>query len=343
MSAERTIVQPHQIDFESRGRRDYWVGLEHDSLWGDHLIPMTVMVGPEAQAGQGVFASGSNHGNEYEGPVVLKSLLGEIRIEDVRGRIIIVPVLNPSAFESGTRSSDDDDGVNLNRAFVDGAGENLALSGITHRIAAFVREYIWPQVHVVNDLHAGGVLYEFALCSSFHHVEDAAQAKLIEDTARWYGTPFVSSYQDGTPGLLPSDAERAGKITIGSELGWGTAVNPDGVRFGRQGVLAAAIRHDQLSGSIEPIAHHADGTQKRVQLVDRDCYVHAPYNGFYEPMYRCGRKVSAGEPIARMHDFNRLDQPATTVMALVDGYLLTQAWQNPVRRGIVIAAVAKEA
>src|ERR1700752_4886149 len=102
---ERQIVRPSGLDLESRGRRDYYVALENDSIWGDHLIPLTVWVGPEARPGEGLVAFGSNHGNEYEGPVVLKRLLSEIRLEDVRGRIIIIPVLNPSAFRAGTRES----------------------------------------------------------------------------------------------------------------------------------------------------------------------------------------------------------------------------------------------
>ena len=32
--------------------RDYWVALEHDSIWGDHLIPLTVFVGPQMFFGQ---------------------------------------------------------------------------------------------------------------------------------------------------------------------------------------------------------------------------------------------------------------------------------------------------
>ena len=47
----RTIVRPDKLDLESPGRRDYWVALEHDTLWGDHLIPLTVFVGPQAHAG----------------------------------------------------------------------------------------------------------------------------------------------------------------------------------------------------------------------------------------------------------------------------------------------------
>ena len=79
---DRVIARPHKLDLDSPGRRDYWIALEHDSIWGDHLIPLTVFVGPEAQAGRGLVAFGSNHGNEYEGPVALKHLLREIEQDD---------------------------------------------------------------------------------------------------------------------------------------------------------------------------------------------------------------------------------------------------------------------
>ncbi len=217
---QRQIATPAELDFETPGRRDYYVALAHDSIWGDHLIPLTVMVGPHACAGEGLVAFGANHGNEYEGPVAIRHLLADINQADVVGRIILVPILNVAAFRAGTRDSSLDDGKNLNRAFVDGAGRVPALAGITHRIAAFVRAVIWPLVHVVIDLHAGGQVARFALGTSFHPIEDAAQGRLIEETARWFGTKLVIAYQNETPGLLPSEAERLGKITIGGEFGW---------------------------------------------------------------------------------------------------------------------------
>ena len=39
----RIIVRPERLDLDSPGRRDYWVALEHDSIWGDHLLPLTVL------------------------------------------------------------------------------------------------------------------------------------------------------------------------------------------------------------------------------------------------------------------------------------------------------------
>ncbi|HEX6984717.1 MAG TPA: succinylglutamate desuccinylase/aspartoacylase family protein [Planctomycetaceae bacterium] len=338
----RIVARPDRLDLDSPGRRDYWVALEHDSVWGDHLIPLTVWVGPEAAPGRGVVAFGANHGNEYEGPVALKRLLREIRTEDVRGRVILVPVLNPSAFRAGTRESTPDDRVNLNRAFVEGAGRDPALAGITHRIAAFVREFIWPQVHVVLDLHSGGDVARFAPCANFHRVEDPALAQEIRETARWFGTPFLMVYQNLTPGLLPSEAERLGKITVGTELGWGRSVQADGVRYARQGVLAAAIRHGQLRGAIEPIAHHAAGTQRTLEMVDRDCFTVAPFDGHYEPLVECGTRVKRGDAVGLLHDFDHIDMEPWPAAAGVDGVVLAQAWGAPVVRGQHIVVVGRE-
>jgi len=337
----RIVTRPNGLDLDSPGRRDYWVALEHDSIWGDHLIPLTVLVGSEVQPGQGLVAFGSNHGNEYEGPVAIKNLLREIKLDDVRGRIILVPVLNPSAFHAGTRESADD-GVNLNRAFVDGAGVTAALAGITHRIAAFVREFIWPRVHVVIDLHSGGDVARFSPCASFHPLDDPEQSSVIEETARWFGTPLIMIYQNQTPGLLPSEAERLGKITVGTELGWGRAVSAEGVRYGRQGVLAAAIHHDQLGGEILPIAHHKNRTQRKVALVDRECFTVAPFAGHYEPLLKCGANVQRDDAVGLLHDFDHIDGEPWPARAGVDGVVVAQAWVAPIQRGQHIVVVGRE-
>lgn len=330
---ERQIVRAAELDLESPGRRDYYVALEHDSIWGDHLIPLTVMVGPEVQQSQGLVAFGSNHGNEYEGPMAVRHLLRDIAVEDVRGRIILVPILNVAAFRAGSRDSSLDDRVNLNRAFIDGAGHTPALSGITHRIAAFVREAIWPHVHVVIDLHAGGSVARFAPATSFHPIDHPEQGRQIEETARWFGTPLVIAYQNETPGLLPSEAERLGKITIGGEFGWGAAVQASGVRYARQGVRAAAIHHGQLRGRIDRIAHHADGSQRMAEMVDRACFTIAPFAGHYEPLLECGDMVSRGTIVGLLHDFERLDLDPWPVRAGVDGVVVAQAWNAQVLQG----------
>lgn len=335
----RTIVRPENLDLETRGRRDYWVALEHGTMWGSYLVPLSVWVGPQAERGRGLVAFGSTHGNEYEGPIALKHLVREIDLAAVTGRIVIVPVLNAEAFRTGTRDSVGADGVNLNRAFVEGAGAEPSLAGITHRIAAFVRKSIWPHVHVVLDLHSGGTVMRFDLCSSFHPIPDPELGRQIEETARWFGVPLVMTYQNETPGLLTSEAERLGKITVGSELGWGEAVHRDGVRFARHGVLAAAIHQGQLQGTVEKIAHHAAGTQQTAAIVAAECYVSAPFSGHYEEVIGCGTLVKRGDVVGMLHDFARIDEPAWPVRAGLDGVVVGQAWSARVAQGQHILCV----
>ena len=339
----RDIVSSDNVDLETPGRRDYWVALGHTSIWGSHLIPLTVMVGPQAQPGEGLVAFGGNHGNEYEGPVAIKHLLREIRTEDVKGRLVLVPVLNVAAFRVGTRESTGDDGFNLNRVFVEGAGTTPAMAGITHRIAAFVRQCIWPHVHISIDLHSGGEVARFAHWAGFFTCEDAELNERREQMARWFGTRVVmagpNSSPDGISRGLYNEADDLGKYSIGTELGYGSSADVRGVRSARQGVLAAAIHHGQLRGTIEPIGHHADGTQS---LVRGGSSVAAPYPGHYEPLVDCGENVAKGQTVGLLHDFYRLDEDPFEVAAAVEGIVVSQAWSARVEQGQLILMVAEE-
>ena len=340
----RNIVHPGQLDLESPGRRDYWVALGHTSIWGSHLIPLTVMVGPQAKDGEGLVAFGACHGNEYEGPVAIKHLLREIRTEDVLGRILLVPVLNVAAFRVGDRESTGDDGYNLNRVFVEGAGTTPAMAGITHRIAAFVREAIWPHVHICIDLHSGGEVARFAHWAGFFRCGDKVIDERREQMARWFGTRVVTANTSSTEpptilGGMHNEADLMGKFAIGTELGWGQSVDVQGTRFARQGVLAAAIHHEQLRGSIEPIGHHAAGTQS---LVHTNASVSAPYPGHYEPLFDCGEVVEQGQVGGLLHDFGRLDEEPFEIVAGATGIVISQAWGARVEQGQTIHMIGEE-
>ena len=340
----RDIVAPELADLESAGRRDYWISLGHTSIWGSHLIPLTVVVGPEAKPGEGLVAFGACHGNEYEGPVAIKHLLREIRTEDVLGRLVLVPVLNVAAFRVGARESTGDDGLNLNRVFVDGAGTTPAMASITYRIADFVRRTIWPHVHISIDVHSGGEVARFAHWVGYvTHDRPEIDAR-ARDMARWFGAPFVMPLGRSAPtgvarALFPEAAE-LGKYSISSELGYGSSVDVRGVRYARHGILAVAIHHGQLGGTIEPIEHHADGTQR---LLRNATSVLAPYPGHYEPLVDCGEVVSFGQTVGLLHDFSRLDEDPFEVVAGTTGVLVTQAWGARVEQGQMILVVAEVA
>jgi predicted deacylase len=331
----RIVVPPEGLDFDTRGRRDYYVGLEHPTLWGVYRIPVTVIVGPEAARGRGVVAIGSTHGDEYEGPVAVKHLVHELREEDVLGRIVLIPVLNVVAFHAGRRDTPDD-GVNLNRAF-----PGRADGTITYRIADFVSRFIFPQVHVVLDLHAGGEVARFAPLVSMHRISDARQRKTMEETARGFGTRFTLIYQNATAGLLTSAAENLGKITLGGEFGWGRALQAEGVSMAKQGVLAAAVRHQQLRGPAPQNRHAAPSEQILVDGSDPESSLLAPFDGHFEPSLAQGQPVTREQRLGLLHDFNRIDEPPVPLLAPHDGYLLSMAWNARVSGGQSIVQTAK--
>ncbi|MBI2193354.1 MAG: succinylglutamate desuccinylase/aspartoacylase family protein [Planctomycetes bacterium] len=332
---KRILAQPERVDWDSPGRRDYFVRFEHPTAWGECLVPVTILVGPEASADRGLVAIGSTHGNEYEGPVAIKHLLAEMDERHVRGRIILIPVLNVCAFKAGTRDTPED-GVNLNRAF-----PGHARGSITFRLADFVHRYIFPRVHVVIDLHSGGLQMRFTPCTSFHRVPDEDQQKAMMETARDFGCRFTMMYQDLTAGLLTSTAERLGRITIGSELGWGQAVSAEGVSMGKQGILAAAVRQGLLRGDLPPNRHCPRSEQVLVDNSDLDCYVLSPFEGHFEPAVPCGGWVAKEQLIGWVHDFDRIDDPPVELKSPHDGFVLCQAWQATVFRGEVVSVVSR--
>ena len=143
----------------------------------------------------------------------------------------------------------------------------------------------------------------------------------------------VIVYQNLTPGLLPSEAERLGKITVGTELGWGRAVQAEGVRCGRRGVLAAAIRHGQLAGDLGRLKHGRADAQVKAAMVERECFTVAPFAGHYESLIECGQCVRRGEAVGLLHDFDHIDAAAWPAVAGVEGVVIAQAWAAPVQRG----------
>ncbi len=103
------------IDWESPGARFYHVPFTADNIWGRIRVPLYVACAP--QPGTTIVAIGGTHGDEYEGPVGLKNLIGELDPARLSaGRLIAIPVLNVPAFRAARRDSPLD-GLNMNRVF----------------------------------------------------------------------------------------------------------------------------------------------------------------------------------------------------------------------------------
>ena len=330
------ITPVGRIDWERPGARFYHVPFTLDGAWGRVRVPLYVACAP--RTGPTVVAIGGTHGDEYEGPVGLKNLIGALDPATlVAGRLIVIPVLNVPAFQAGQRPSPLDGG-NMNRAF-----PGRADGAITARIARFVTDEVLARADVVIDIHAAGRGMELARCASFHHVADPARFREFAAVARLFGLPFALVYTSGMgSGLLTEQAEAMGKITIGGEFGYGASTDLRGVRWAHHGTLNVLRHFGLLDSPIVDLLPPGVERQRLVAATDIDRYITAPIRGISEPLVPLGSFVTAGTPVARLHDFDRIDEPGVTIRADGDGYVLMRRFQALTEQGDCVMVIAEE-
>ncbi|MDQ3692796.1 MAG: succinylglutamate desuccinylase/aspartoacylase family protein [Chloroflexota bacterium] len=332
----RDITPVAGIDWDSPGARFYHLPFTHDHLWGRIRVPLFVACSPNP--GTTVVAIGGTHGDEYEGPVGLKNLINDLDPGHlVSGRFIVLPTLNVPAFRAGTRDSPQD-GQNMNRVFPgDAAGT------ITRRIARFVTDEVFPRSDVVIDLHAGGAGFEIVRCMSFHQLDDPGQYAKYRATALLFGTPFVMVYASGLgTGLLTEAAEALGKITIGSELGYGASTDLDGVRWAHHGTRNVLRHFGLLDEPVADLTAPGLDRQRILSATNLDRYVTAPVSGINEPLVNVGAFVQEGQPVTRIHDFERFDEPPVEIVADGDGYVMCRKFRAATEQGEVVMVIASE-
>ena len=336
------IHDPKKIDFDKPGKHHYQVAFHLDSTWGYSLLPLTVINGTRGGGAStsppAVVAFGGTHGNEYEGQVSVKRLCHDLDAAALRGRVILVPQLSPGACTANLRVSPLD-GVNMNRAFPGDPGGT-----ISYRIADFVKRYLFPQVHVVLDIHSGGMEGCFPFCSSFHPIPDPVQRAEIERVARLFDTPFILVYSsDMTSGLLTDEAEAEGKITIGGEFGYGESTHVDGTRHAYEGIKNVLRHYGLLDGEMVRIREEGSEPTRLVDAANLDDYIPTPRDGVWEPVVRLGQRVEAGDLLGRLHDFSDHSAPALDIRTDRAGWVLMLHFRAMVAKGATLYVVAREA
>jgi predicted deacylase len=331
------ITPIDKIDWETPGARRYSVPFTLDGTWGRVRVPLYVAC--SGKPGKTVVAIGATHGDEYEGPVGLKNLISELDPNSlVSGRLIVIPVFNVPAFKADRRDSPID-GVNMNRAFPGNSNGT-----ITSRMARFLTDHVLSKADVVIDIHSGGQGWQIVRCMSFHEVADPVAYQQFKKTAMLFGTPFVMIYTSGMgTGLLTEEAEKMGITTIGSELGFGASTDLDGVRWAHHGLLNVMRDNGLIEGAIESLTTPGLDRQRVIQALDIDRWVTAPADGIIEPVAALGSYVKEGDLVARLHDFDRWDEPATEIRADKEGYVMVRKFRAATKQGDVVMVIGEEA
>lgn len=318
-----------EIEFDLDGRQAGYLRAplsRNTSGWGVTLIPIVVV---KNGSGPTVLFTGGVHGDEYEGPIAVSRLARELMPEEVSGRVIMIPAVNPPAVNNDTRLSPAD-GRDMNRCF---PGDPTGT--ISQMIAHYIDSFVLPHVDVLVDLHTAGHSGDSALSTNMHKVDDPALLAKTLALAEAFGAPYnvVFSGVDEFA-TLTSAAERRGIITIGTELGGWGRVHVGGVKVAGRG-LTNVMRH---LGIVEGSAE-SDQPTRHMVVPGPQNYTFAPRDGIFEPCNLVGDTVRAGDIAGYAHRVDELETPPIEVRYAADGVLWMSAGPGRVARGDVVAVV----
>ena len=326
-----------EIDFEQQGKQVGFLNLPHsthDDAWGVLRVPMTVI---KNGAGPTVFLQGGNHGDEYEGPIVLGEIIRDLDPARLTGRLIIMPAINLPAVEAGLRVSPID-GLNYNRTF---PGDSLG--SITQQLSAYVSDVLFPLADAFIDLHSGGSSLSIIPSAIVEPSQDAELSRNNRDAVFAFNAPMnVMINNFGDPRTSTATAVRAGLITVGTEMAGTGTVTPEAVIICRNGVPSVLHHLGVLERTGKPPAP-PDG-RKLYEIGGPRAYVMATQTGVFEPRQVLGDAVRAGQPAGRIHF---LSDPARAPEELVfgaDGVVYGLRHPGRVRPGnccVVVASICE--
>jgi predicted deacylase len=326
-----------RFDLETPGKRAGFLSLSHSddrNAFGVIPLPIAVLANGE---GPTVLLSAGNHGDEYEGQVILRRLFNETEPEMIRGRIILLPALNYPAVMADRRVSPLD-GENLNRSF---PGTS---AGPTGAIAGFVTQQLLPLADAAIDFHSGGRAAAFVPSAFLCTHPDAAVSRASLELAEAFAAPFtyVVRGSDSPRGMDPH-AQAYGVAFISTELSGGAGVDIEATAIGYAGLRRVLAHTGNLASAGEPAAART----RLLDGMDGATTVMAPISGVFEPFVPLGGEVSAGQPAGRVWSIEEFDRPPVPLAFNGSGVVAARRAPARVVRGsfcyIVAPGITREA
>jgi len=324
-----------EVDFEAQGKQAGYLRVPHSvhrSAYGWVGVPITVLRNGD---GPTLVLSAGVHGDEYEGQIALANLARDLDCADMRGRLILLPMLNAPAAEAGRRVSPIDEG-NLNRLF---PGDPLGT--VSQMIAHFHEEEILSLADYAVDLHSGGssLLYPATLLRGpAHSPEEKAGLALLSEA---FDLPFAWVFTGGggrnsTARTAMGAANRKGVINVMAELGGAGQVDRAVLQRTERGLRRILHSLGMLPGyqpdaALGTRALHACGV------------ISALGSGVFEPLKEIGEDTQSAEVVARIHNPDTPGARPVDVVSPHTGIVLAKRAMAQVERGDALFQIAQEA
>jgi predicted deacylase len=303
----------------ARGEKRFGVAV-FDVAGAPYRLPMWLVNGTED--GPTLVVTAGVHPAEYASIAAALSFGQALSPEGLRGRAIIVPVMNLPAFTARSIYVCPLDGKNLNRVFPGNPAGTAS-----EQIAAWVFEHVISRGDYYVDLHGGDLIEALVPFTIFYRSGDARVAERSLALAKAFGIDLLVCSE--TPGSTFSAASRAGIPAILAEAGG-------------QGIW-----------SREDVARHTDGLDRLVRhlgmrqgeasppvactVLEQFAWLRSDHDGFWYPAVPVGATVAGGQEVGCVKDWEgRILQRA---IPKVSGQVLFIVSSLAINRGDPLLAV----
>lgn len=310
------------LDFDAAGRRIGSLRLSHsDNAHAYATIPVPIAV-LGGGYGPTVLLTAGNHGDEYEGQLILRRLLRELDPARLHGQLIMLPALNYPAVLAGTRCSPIDGG-NMNRAYPGDPD-----GGPTAAIAHFVETELLPRCDFALDLHSGGSASEFLPCAFLRLAGDSEFMAAKIAACEAFGAPFTAVVGAAEDRSLSAAADRQGVVMIATELAGGASIDRTALAIGYEGTLRLLHHAGVLAAAPE-----SDRPTRFLHTRDANDFVTAPCTGIFEPACALGDSVSPSQLAGRVYPLDDPEREPVELHFNRPGVVLCRRVPATVRRG----------
>lgn len=316
-----------EIDLDKDGVQYGYLRLPHSvhrSAYGWIPVPIASIRNGD---GPTILIMAGNHGDEYEGQIIVSRLMREIACTQVRGQLVLLSMANYPAAAAGLRVSPLDDG-NLNRSF---PGNPAGTP--TEIMADYIESTLMKGCQYVIDLHSGGssLLYHGGCMLALEPDCDLAREELQRLMAA-FGSSYACLLQRPNPVTVTSAARRQGATAFVLELGGAGMVTPAILHQGWNGVL----RFLQGVGALAPGENSPpalDGATQFLKIEALKHHVYADEAGIFEPLVELGSRIEAGQIVARLHHPETPGRKPDTVSSAAAGHVICKRVSALAQRG----------
>lgn len=263
------------------------------SLYTHTTIELPIHVIHGKREGPRLFVSAAIHGDELNGVEIIRRLLKQKSLQNIKGTLIAIPIVNMFGLIQHSRYLPDR--RDLNRSFPGSARGPLA-----SRLANIFTESIIKQCTHGIDLHTGA-LHRTNLPQIRADLDDEE----TNDLARSFGVPVLinSNLRDGS---LREAAAELGVKSLLYEAGEALRFDDFSITAGLRGILHVMRKLGMLRQSKQKVA-------KEPFIARSSAWLRAPHGGVFRNIQKLGKHIDEGELIGTISDptdiFNDTEYP----------------------------------